>query len=468
VSAGRRPAGTLLIPVENQARELDPKLLLAAVAAERGFACVVGSRTDLDFRLGRFARGTYLAKSMTPRSRKVFSILRQLGHEIAVWDEEALVTYALPEIYYGRRLDPDTLALVSRLFAWGEADAELLRKYPSYPGTPIHVTGNPRGDLLRPELRACFEREALACRREHGDFLLVNTNFGHVNAFYPFMNLLLPPDAHGERGLGRGALGMTRAYAEGRAAHKQAVFRAFLAMIPFLHETFPKLNLVVRPHPVEDPAPWQELAARHERVRMVADGGSPIPWLLSARALVHNCCTTGVEAWLLGTPSVSYRPLRSDVYEELLPNELSHDAGDLAALAGLVGRIAAGELGRREGEAQQRLIDHHLAGRSGELACERILDVIERIVAERRPPPPLRVRLEGQWRTLRRRVKKQRRAGEADSKYGAEFQRHRYPGLSLEDVRERVARFQQLLGLARPTRVSRVSAHVYRVEPAAR
>ena len=33
----------LLIPVENQIRELDPKLLLACVAAERGFSSVIGS-----------------------------------------------------------------------------------------------------------------------------------------------------------------------------------------------------------------------------------------------------------------------------------------------------------------------------------------------------------------------------------------------------------------------------------------
>jgi len=459
--------GTLLIPVENQARELDPKLLLATVAAHRGFSCIVGSRTDVDFRLGSFPRGIYLAKSMTRRSRKVFSILRQLGHEIVVWDEEALVTYTVPEIYYSRRLAEETIAQVSHLFAWGPANAELFRKYPGYPGTPIHVTGNPRGDLLRPELRSYFEEAAEARRREHGDFLLVNTNFGHVNAFYPILSLLLPPDADGFREIGRAAIGMTRAYAEGRAAHKQVVLEAFLEMVPFLHEALPELNLVIRPHPVEDPQIYHELAERHGRVRVVTDGGSPIPWLLSARALVHNCCTTGLEAWLVGTPSVSYRPVRNESYEELLPNELSHDAGDLETLRERLERIVAGELGRLEGDTPRRVVEHHLAGLEGPLASERIVEVLERIVSERRalPPPPLGERLVGHWRGLRRRVKKEIRSRRPDSKNRPEFQRHRYPGLSLPDVRERVGRFGALIGLDRAPAVSRVSAHVYRIEP---
>ena len=40
----------LLIPVENQVRELDPKLLLACIAARRGFSSIIGSRREMDRR----------------------------------------------------------------------------------------------------------------------------------------------------------------------------------------------------------------------------------------------------------------------------------------------------------------------------------------------------------------------------------------------------------------------------------
>ena len=46
--------GLLLIPVENQVRELDPKLLLACVAARRGFASVIGSRREMEMGIDAF------------------------------------------------------------------------------------------------------------------------------------------------------------------------------------------------------------------------------------------------------------------------------------------------------------------------------------------------------------------------------------------------------------------------------
>lgn len=44
----------LLIPVENQVRELDPKLLPTCMAAERGFSSVIGSWREMEFNKGRF------------------------------------------------------------------------------------------------------------------------------------------------------------------------------------------------------------------------------------------------------------------------------------------------------------------------------------------------------------------------------------------------------------------------------
>jgi surface carbohydrate biosynthesis protein len=135
---------SLIIPVENQVRELDAKLLLACVAAQRGFSVVIGSRLEIDFRIASFPRSLYLSKSMTARSIKMFRIMRLLGHEIAAWDEEALV-HMQPEVYFTRRLSAVAIRYVSHLFAWGEENAELWRQYPHLPPvTQIYVTGNPR------------------------------------------------------------------------------------------------------------------------------------------------------------------------------------------------------------------------------------------------------------------------------------------------------------------------------------
>jgi surface carbohydrate biosynthesis protein len=176
---------TLQIPVEFQIREFDAKLLLACIAAKRGFSSVIGSRQELKLRIASFPGSIYISKDLKSGSGKMFRIMRKLGYEIVAWDEEGL-TNLYPEIYYRIRWSPKSLKYVSHLFAWGRNNAELWRESPILPaGTPIHITGNPRGDMLRPEIHDYYNKRVEEIRKTYGDFILINTNFTGVNAFTP-------------------------------------------------------------------------------------------------------------------------------------------------------------------------------------------------------------------------------------------------------------------------------------------
>ncbi len=460
---------TLIIPVENQVRELDPKILLACVAARRGFTSIIGSRLEVDFRIASFPSSLYLSKSMTARSIKMFRIMGKLGHQVAVWDEEALV-HPPAETYFTRRLSPAALQYVSHLFAWGEDNAELWRQYPDYTGAPIYLTGNPRGDMLRPELHPYFEEEAGQRRKEYGDFVLINTNFSNVNAYYPAQNLFRPVKTPGEEPpFGRAAVGMTRAFAEGLRDHKQAIFDHFKRLIPALEKAFPNLTLVVRPHPVENPGIYHEIASHCERVRVVNEG-NVIPWLLASKAVIHNGCTTGIEAYVMGVPALSYQATVNEDYDYgyyRLPNLLSHQCFDFEGLCRTLDKILAGELGAADGAERQALIGHFLAAQDGPLACQRITDVLEHILEGRHgvPKPSLAKRINGRYRASQRRLIKGFKARLPGSKYRPEFQRHRYPGLSLEEMQKRIDRFQHLMGEAGELKVEPISDHVFRISP---
>ena len=93
------------MPVENQVRELDARLLLACVAAKRGLASILGPKRKIESHIASFPKGIFLSKSLRIARRNFFSITRMLGHEIVAWDEEALV-HLPPETYYSRRLSP--------------------------------------------------------------------------------------------------------------------------------------------------------------------------------------------------------------------------------------------------------------------------------------------------------------------------------------------------------------------------
>jgi surface carbohydrate biosynthesis protein len=441
----------LLIPVENQVRELDAKLLLACVAAKRDLGSIIGPKRKIENHIASFPRGIFLSKSLRIVKRKFFPIARLLGHEIVAWDEEALV-HLPAEIYFSRRLSPVGMEHVSHLFAWGQDNAELWRQYPELPpGIPIHITGNPRVDLLRPDMQAYYSAEADQIRKNYGDFILINTNFNHVNAFYPTQNLFQPVKAPWEEvKLGQAARGMDREYAEGFRDHKQAVFEDFQKLIPELEQAFPEHTIVVRPHPTENQDIYHEIAVRCRRIR-VTNEGNVVPWLMAARVLIHNGCTTGVEAFVMRVPAVSYRKTVNDFYDDgfyRLPNRLSYQCFDFEELRTTLRRILDGELGAADGDERKTLIDHFLAGQDGPLACQRMAEILAKTAGElaRIPEPDIGKRLAGWYQATRRHVRKTYKAYLPGSLKSLDFERHRYPGITPGELAERIARFQQVLG----------------------
>jgi surface carbohydrate biosynthesis protein len=358
---------------------------------------------------------------------------------------------------------------VSHLFAWGEDNAELWRQYPQLPaGIPIHVTGNPRGDLLRPEIRTFYQKEAEQIRNTYGQFILINTNFNHVNAFFPSQNLFQPPKKLGEEPrFGQAARGMSREYAQGFRDHKQAVFADFKRLIPALDASFPDYTIVVRPHPTENHEIYHSIAAQCQRVK-VTNEGNVVPWLMATRALIHNGCTTGVEAYVMRVPAISFRATVNNYYDDgfyRLPNRLSHQNFDFEQLRQMLQRILSGQRGAASSAETKALLDRHLAAQNGPLACERIVDVLIKIVDEfsRSPGPTWRHRVEGRLKATHRRLRQSYKSYLPGSPKSREFQRHRYPVIPPEEFGARLSRFRQILGDDGKLHLEQVSHKLFKI-----
>ena len=67
----------------------------------------------------------------------------------------------------------------------------------------------------------------------------------------------------------------------------------------------------MRPHPADDPDTVKDLMFKHgvrsDRVSCIGTN-EVFPWISASRLVVHNCCTTSLEAGFLGTPVVTYAP----------------------------------------------------------------------------------------------------------------------------------------------------------------
>jgi len=444
-------ASTLMIPVENQVRELDGKLLLACVAAERGFSVVLGSRAYLHFAAASLPRGVYLAKSMRRLSDQMFGILRRLGHEIVAFDEEGLLRPS-DERYYARRMSPVAVPRVSALLAWGPDDAATFRRFPPAAGVPVHVTGNPRVDMLRPELRRFYDAEVRQIRERFGRLVLINSNFGLLNHYVPSLRA----GAAGGEPLDEFTADLT--------AHRRVTFEHFCRVIPELARALPDRTVLIRPHPVESHEPWLALARDHANVAVVHEG-SVVPWLMAADLLIQNGCQTAVEGALVGTPVVSFRPARHALDVPLVES-VSHQAESGDRLIEVARAIVAGELGARAGSDRDRELAQHIAALEGPLAAERMVDVLGDAGYAAAPPAPTRAaqrlgaRVHNHLRTASKRLNMARR-GHRNSRA---YHDHRFPPLSVAAIQQRTARLSRQLGRFGSVRVRERSRHLFTLE----
>jgi len=449
-------ATTLIVPVETQVREMDAKLLLACVAAERGFPVIMGSRAFIHYKVSSIPRGVYLAKSMRTLSIRMFEILRQLGHEIVAWDEEGLMRWPDPE-YYRQRLSPITMGQISHLIAWGPDNARVFRDYPGYPGTPIHITGNPRIDLLRRELRAYYQPEVDDIRQRFGEFVMINTNFGLVNHFYPKLGALKKAvEADGSAG--------ANPYDVEKGRHKLDLFRSFLQMLPPLCKALSDTTIVLRPHPSENHEPYAAIAERHQNLKIANDGGIS-PWLMATKALIANGCTTMIEAAVLGTPTIAYQPIVSEAYDDDLPNSLSQRAFSVDELCRKVESICREGIGASSLNERRKILNGHISALDGPLAAERMVDALESGEYHRKRPKAASFGkyVQGWTHNTVRTVVKRINMHRPGHRNNLAFHAHRFPDISVNEIRERISRMGGLLNRFNSIRVGQHSQHIFTI-----
>jgi len=451
-------APPLLIPAETQNREFDAKLLLACVAAERGFPAIVGSRIHMHRSILALPRGIYLAKDVRRPSLRMFRILRRLGHAIVACDEEGLI-FISPALFHRRRVHAEALGAIELYLAWGAMGAELVRTAPGYAGVPILETGNPRTDLLRPELRAFFAAEVAALEARYGEFILVDSNFGRINHFNPALSLTPSAPA---------ALALRNLEPDDPPIEawrfREAVMTAMTAMIPVLARAFAGLRIVVRPHPSENHERWRQAAAGLANVEVIHEG-TVAPWLMAASCAVHNGCTTAIEGRLVGTPVVAYRPVTSPDYEVELPNQVGATAVDPDGLVATVRALIGGGRPLPLKAAERATLTPYIAALDGPLAAERMVDALVEFARRRPlPPPPLGDLLVGGLDATVRALGKRLNARLPGHKDSAAFTRQRFPGVDLAGVAARITSFRALLGRFEGIAATEITTNVFRLE----
>lgn len=363
-----KKAKHIYVPLEIKVREFDAKLFFSLIAAENGYRVVFGDQKKLRRQVSWLPRGLYLDKSAAATKVKWFKHFKSLGHKVAAWDEEGLIIHE--DTYLDRRFSGTSFSMLETFFAWGDCQAGLIeQRYPDRV-EKVAVVGNPRMDMLRPEVRGYYNSQANAIKQEYGNIILINTNFSFYNHFMD--------SSLGKKVFLKSHPEMDEQFVEGWIDYQRVTFQAFVELLPLLEDKFPNYTVVLRPHPAEKHSTWHEVAKQCKNVKVVHKN-NVIEWLLASEAVIHSNCTTGVEAFLLDKPVIAYRPLISEHYESYLANLLSTGVTNSEELLSVLQKSFEAVPECSSLDEKRTLAGNYIAAMEGNLATEQIVACLDDI-----------------------------------------------------------------------------------------
>lgn len=373
-AAGLTP--TIYFAIEESHRELDSRLLMAGLAAERGIATIIGQQWLLTANMKHLPRGIFVFKGNNKSQHEIMKIARRNGHLVASIEEEALGVALAGQIL--RLYDQGVDQTCHVFFAQGEFHRRaLLSQFPNA-AERIIVVGNPRMDFLRPEFLELVRADCDAIKNRFGSFVLINTNIADINS------------GMGDALASYEMCVRTRYIIEGDPAGEQdfselmdweyANAREVTLLVRSLQVTCPETTIVIRPHPSEHIETWQKAFASLERVH-VERGGPHLPWTLACDILVHTGCTTGMEAFVAGQTAISLCPGSYQWHDCLVSNRVNRTFPSHGEAA----RFVTEHLERRTPASDRRaefenVLDHHVFATKESLAADRVIDALMKFI----------------------------------------------------------------------------------------
>ena len=434
------------IKIEVLARELEGRLLLGLVAAERGHRVLVGDlRSLLSHRLW-LPPGIYHDKGLIPTEsrRALLGLMKSRGFVITSQDEEHGLLQTDYDAFAMARYSDETLASADAVLAWGPHDhAHLRGMYPSA-AERIRVTGSPRTDTWRSELRRRHSGVNLAGIDPARPTVLFASNLSALNRNPFWVRVRDMRPSYYARGTS-GVFAEETSYS--RLAFEMAHLPRVVEMLRALPAAIPGLQVVVRPHPTEDPAAWTDVLGPVEGLQ-VDTSGTLGSWLSGTAALLHHGSTAALEAAVGGTPVVNLQPVGE--HEPSFANRFGRTVRTPEELVAAVEQALTAEGAAAGGAEERALLAERFAALDGRLAADRIVDVWEELDPDRRlsgPFVPTRTLLAA---TAHRRIgalrTRSRRLASGERSPQPMQLAEKFPPFPMGDVHRLVEGFRQTLG----------------------
>ncbi|MCC5943270.1 MAG: hypothetical protein JJU37_17130 [Balneolaceae bacterium] len=371
----------IYIPIEVKARELEGRGLLAIVAAERGHRVILGNKSETRglCKKALLPKGILHEKSLTPSEStiKYFKKLKTDGYLLTSQDEEHGLTTENYEDFAAGRYSEESISCADKIFSWGKHDNGSLKKlYPNY-ADRFMDSGSPRVDFWRKEFDGYFTDSYLVKNSITKPYIFIPSNFSFLLGEDRIWNIMARMRRAGyfERST-NGVHGEFRLY--GDLSYRIKLIGEFVNMVRELSKTFPDVQIILRPHPIEVVDSWKKMIGEYPNVKVIREG-SISSWIRNATVVINNGCTSALEAAANDVPRIAYRPCPSE-FEYSIPNDVCHQAMSLNELKDLVRSYLSKMVPAEREEVDQKTDDvlgSRFSNLKGKLAADKIVDAWE-------------------------------------------------------------------------------------------
>jgi surface carbohydrate biosynthesis protein len=357
--------------VDNPLRDLEGLVLLGRVLATRGAKVTLVPMYEQGFDVPALRPDLVLVNYTRPNNTDLIKSYKRAGILVGVLDTEG-IGGKNPDQFAQMVKSAGCTDLVDLYCVWGHAQhAAFLRQGTVAPAL-LHATGCPRYDFCANPWRRALPKPSVAA-----GYVLINTNFPTVNP--RFSN----NSTHEEGAMVQA--GFSRDFARQFISDAKQAYRAVLDVSIKLARHFTGVQFVLRPHPFEDIRCYDRLAELPNAA--VIQDGTSIEWINGASLLIHQNCSTAIEATMLDVEPLSMEWFNTPALRLEAATSVSRAAESEAALVDMVKQALDGRLPEVDpgtAEARHRIIRDLYTAIDG-AGSSRVTDaVLETIEAARR------------------------------------------------------------------------------------
>lgn len=328
---GSEKSKLLLVPIEILARERDSRILISLKLLKLNpeWKIILG-RTEM---VGSYWRNKndnkkFIFLSKGPNFSKSYfqKLISKNGYYFLLDEEGAIFSKFVEKNWTRGGKNNDLVKYISKILFWGNITKEnYFQNHKDFINEEkIEICGNPRFDLSKKNYRNYFR--FLSNKNNLTNFIMIDTAF----AVY---NNIVSLDAQKEhwtkviKYTGRGDIAANKWYDLTKKTYdfQSKLLPKFIEGIKYIARNLPDYDFLLRPHPSEDVNTYKRNLKEIKNIK-ISNHDSAVSKFINAKMIIHNGCSTAVEACLGDIPSICFLPENSVDQIQELPRKISYIA----------------------------------------------------------------------------------------------------------------------------------------------